>query len=322
MFVKKIDINQIEKLDLKSVFNSISWLKIYPKEKLILLGIFNKNEEIIGCFYYYKHTRAKFLTHLAAPLFSPHCGFYVKDPTSNPANKNTFKKKVFEAIIEFLDEQKYDLLSLSFPLENIDFQEFIWRKFTIEPKYTYCLNLDKTEEEITNNMSSERRKNIRKAEKDGITIKRISNGMEDWKSLKKLIEGTLEKQKVKYNKDILNALLNDFSTEENSFAFLALDKENNPIACNFCVYDSEKSYYLFGGYDQELKHEGAGALAHWSAIKFAKEKGIKVFDFEGSMLKPVEKYFRGFGAEITPYFVVNKSKFKGKSLMAIKQILG
>ena len=316
MFVKEIDISETEKLNATSVFNSVSWLQIFPKNRFVILGIFNKNEELIGCFYYYKHKRAKILTHLSAPPFSPHCGFYIKDETSNPAQKTTFKKKVFEAIITFLDKKKYDLLTLSFSLENTDFQEFIWRKFTVEPKYTYCLNLEKTEEELLANMSSERRKNIRKAEKDGIIVKRVS----EMKEVQKLIEGTFERQNLKIDNSVFLSILNGFSTEKNSFAFVAYNQKGTPISCNFCVYDSQKSYYLFGGYNQEEKHEGAGALAHWEAIKYAKEKGLKVFDFEGSMLKPVEKYFRGFGAEITPYFTVNKSRFKGKSLLAVKQI--
>jgi hypothetical protein len=34
----------------------------------------------------------------------------------------------------------------------------------------------------------------------------------------------------------------------------------------------------------------------------------KTFDFEGSMLPEVEKYFRGFGANLIPYYRVSKAK--------------
>jgi hypothetical protein len=41
----------------------------------------------------------------------------------------------------------------------------------------------------------------------------------------------------------------------------------------------------------------------------ARSKGIEVFDFEGSMIPSVEKFFRSFGGELRPYYSVNKSNF-------------
>ena len=46
----------------------------------------------------------------------------------------------------------------------------------------------------------------------------------------------------------------------------------------------------------------------WEAIKFAKKLGIKYFDFEGSMVPQIERYFRGFGGKLTPYYRINKAK--------------
>jgi phosphatidate phosphatase APP1 len=37
---------------------------------------------------------------------------------------------------------------------------------------------------------------------------------------------------------------------------------------------------------------------------------VEVFDFEGSMIEPIERFFRGFGAVQTPYFHVSRSSSK------------
>lgn len=43
----------------------------------------------------------------------------------------------------------------------------------------------------------------------------------------------------------------------------------------------------------------------WEAIKFS--SGVtKTFDFEGSMIESVERFFRAFGAKQKPYFQVSK----------------
>ena len=41
-------------------------------------------------------------------------------------------------------------------------------------------------------------------------------------------------------------------------------------------------------------------ILEFPSIEKAKELGCSTFDFEGSMLKGVEKFFRGFGPELVP----------------------
>jgi CelD/BcsL family acetyltransferase involved in cellulose biosynthesis len=106
----------------------------------------------------------------------------------------------------------------------------------------------------------------------------------------------------------LSNILNEFSTPENSYSFVSyLNKK--AIAASYVLYNKDTAYYLLGGYDPSNKHNGAGVMALFNAIMEAKKRGIKNFDFEGSMLPEVEKYFRAFGGELVPYFTVNKAKF-------------
>ena len=73
------------------------------------------------------------------------------------------------------------------------------------------------------------------------------------------------------------------------------------------MHDSQTAYYLLGGYQAEERHHGAGALAVFEAIQHCREIGLKTFDFEGSVIPAIEKYFRGFGGQLKPYFSVNKA---------------
>jgi len=317
LYIEKINIEQLSSLNTTHVFNTKEWIDISYDERFCLSGIFNKNKELIGSFYYYKFKRGKVLTQISAPPFSPNCGLFVNDQTINPAQKNTFRKKILALVRDYFDKQDYDILSLPFPPENVDMQEFIWEKYSVEPRYTYQLDLKETEEELLAKMSSERRKNIRKAEKDGIVVQK----MIDLDEAKKLIYETYSKQKIKSNIAVLDKLFNSFSNDTNSLCFVSYDKNQNPIAAVFCVMDDSTCYYILGGYDSDKKHEGAGALAMWSAIKTAKEKGVTIFDFEGSMLPAVEKYFRGFGGNMIPFYSVNKNNWKGKLFFKLRTLI-
>ena len=59
--------------------------------------------------------------------------------------------------------------------------------------------------------------------------------------------------------------------------------------------------------DPELSHSGATSYLTWEAIKFAATV-TNTFDFEGSMLEPVERFVRAFGARQKPYFEISKIK--------------
>ena len=317
MYLEKIHIDQLATLNTAHVFNTKEWIKTSYDERFNLLGIFNNNKELIGSFYYYKFKRGKVLTQLSAPPFSPNCGLYVNDQTINPAQKNTFRKKVLALIREYFDKQSFDILSLTFPTEYVDMQEFIWKGYSVEPRYTYQLDLKESEEGLLAKMSSERRKNIRKAEKDGVFVERVKNT----EIAKKLIINTYFQQNLTVNNAVIDKLFSSFSNEENTLCFVSYDNKKDPIATVYCVMDESICYYIFGGYDKDKKHEGAGALAMWSAIKIAKEKGVSIFDFEGSMLPAVEKYFRGFGGKMIPFYSVNKNKWKGNLFFKLRKLI-
>jgi hypothetical protein len=60
--------------------------------------------------------------------------------------------------------------------------------------------------------------------------------------------------------------------------------------------------------DERYNDSGAMSLLFWNAIKLASEKGL-AFNFEGSMIPGVERFFRSFGGGLTPVFYISKRKF-------------
>ena len=87
--------------------------------------------------------------------------------------------------------------------------------------------------------------------------------------------------------------------------FLAYDTKGRFHAGDYVLHDNRSSYLLMAGSDPNLRSSGAHALATWESIKFAANTS-KVFDFEGSMSEPIERYFRSFGAVQKPYFKIEK----------------
>jgi hypothetical protein len=67
----------------------------------------------------------------------------------------------------------------------------------------------------------------------------------------------------------------------------------------------QKCYYVFGGTRRGGSNNSLGPAALFNAILLARKNGIKTFDFEGSMIPEIEKYFRQFGGELVAQYSVN-----------------
>ena len=91
-------------------------------------------------------------------------------------------------------------------------------------------------------------------------------------------------------------------------------------AVSYVVWDEHAAFYLIGGGDPELRTSGASSLLMWESIMRAREI-TDVFDFEGSMLRPVERFFRGFGSRQTPYLRVSRARAHTRAALALRAAL-
>jgi len=305
MKIREIKSDGIEKyktssFTYSSIFSTYEWLKVF--DNLSIYGIFDEGDNLIGGFYLYKEKKFG-LTIYRNPPFTPFIGPFVKIEAQNPVKITNKYRETLSLMAESLDKLSCSIISVSLRRNIIDTLPFIWRKFKVVPGYTYILDLDRSLDDIYKNMTDERRNDIKKGVKDELIVEKTN----DYNIVKSLVIKTFLRQKKEINKEMINKILFDFANNNNSFAFVTF-KDKEPIATVFCVHDKQTSYYLLGGYNFENKHHGAGPLALWESIRYSKEIGLKYFDFEGSMITQIEKYFRGFGGKLTPYYRINKAK--------------
>jgi hypothetical protein len=92
--------------------------------------------------------------------------------------------------------------------------------------------------------------------------------------------------------------------------FFAEDLQSGAIhSVAYLIHDQHAAYYLMAGDDPALRQSGAGILTAWEAIRFTSERlQLPVFDFMGSMMHPIERVRRQFGATQKPYFRVEHAR--------------
>lgn len=97
----------------------------------------------------------------------------------------------------------------------------------------------------------------------------------------------------------------------------AVDPQGRTHAALLIVWDEQATTALVNGRDPEVQSFGANTLLFWEAIQIAVRQS-RLFDFEGSMIQPIEHFFRGFGGRLTPYFTVSKSNARARIALSAR----
>lgn len=279
------------------LFDSIRWTRLFGPA-IGRIGIFDAGGNLRGGFCVWEQRRFG-LRILRNPPLTPHIGPFFEHRATNAAAKTNEDRDVMEAMAEFIDRAGAAVVSLSLAVEVKDCLPFYWRGYRVISHWTYRIDLNKSEEELLAGMSVDRRNDIRKAHRDGL----VASGSTRTDVLQSLVALTFSRNHKDYPKENMATVLRALPPGANSWCFETRLVDAAQAAV-YCVHDLKTAYYLLGGH---TAHHGAGALAVWHSILKAKELGLKVFDFEGSVIPPIERYFRGFGGTLTPYFSINKA---------------
>ena len=110
----------------------------------------------------------------------------------------------------------------------------------------------------------------------------------------------------KEDTDILVKLINICRKRNQGDIWGGYDEQGRLHAAAFIVWQESSAWYLAGGGDPALRKSGAHSLILWEAIRYVSQY-TDTFDFEGSMIPGVERFFREFGA-IQPLLTITKGK--------------
>jgi len=278
------------------IFDSRSWTDL-SGNSLNRFGIYDRGGVLRGGFCTWGGRRL-WLIVVRNPPYTPRIGPFFESRATNPAARTNEQRAMVEAVAKCLTSSGAAVTSLGLSMGITDCLPFFWRGWRVIPHYTYRINLGQDQNVLLAAMSPERRKNVRKAESDGVSVEAVV----DTRAVRRLVIGTFARQKRAFPVPHMEAIFSQFPPGESSYCFVA-SSDGKPVAAVYVVYDSRAAYYLIGGYADDA-HHGAGALAMWHAILKAKALGLETFDFEGSVVPQIERYFRGFGGQLTPVFGV------------------
>ena len=238
---------------------------------------------------------------ITMPPLTQIMGVYIKYPANQKYYKKlSFEKEVMTQLIDALP--KFDYFSQNFDKKISNWLPFCWKGFEQTTRYTYLLE-DLTFQDLEKKLENDVRRRCRKGTEAGLFVLE-SEDIEKFYEINSLT--FLRKgNKIPYSFDFVKKLY-EVCKIHNSVKIYFAVKDDTVMAVNFLIYDQNTVYYLMGGIHPAYKDLGGMDLVLVQSIRFALESGL-VFDFEGSMVESIEKYFRSFGAIQKPYFSIKKT---------------
>lgn len=286
------------------LFLQYSWMDIVAEPNEWDVALVGTENEVLAFMPYFKKRKLKFEIITVPPL-TPYMGPWLHYPQGQKeATRLSFEKKMMEQLISQLP--KTDKFIQYFHPEITNWLPFYWNGFEQSTRYTYVISDLSNSENLFNNLQGNIRREIAKAQK---TV--VVSECEEVQTLHQLKEKDFaaKSQEINYSATYFNHVYQKLKANGCCKSWVAKDVDGKAIASLLLVWDDESAYYLAGAVDPDNKNTGAMSLLMWTAILFSSAVS-NTFNFEGSMIEPVERFFRSFGAKQTPYFEIRKTDSK------------
>ncbi|MBU1178518.1 peptidoglycan bridge formation glycyltransferase FemA/FemB family protein [Patescibacteria group bacterium] len=224
----------------------------------------------------------------------------------------TSPRSLFEKIKKIAKQEKAIFLRVDPEVEEkselakfLREMDFNMAEKQVQPKDTLFLDLTKSEEDLLADMHHKARYNIRLAGRKGVVIRRSTNTT-DVNKFYTLMEVTTERDKFSahppeyYQKQI------EILGRDNLLRLFLAERKGEIIAAAIVSFFGDKATYLHGASSHKHRRLMAPHLLQWEAVKEAKKRGMRLYDFGGIAPSDADnnhpwsgitRFKRGFGGE-------------------------
>lgn len=176
-----------------------------------------------------------------------------------------------------------------------DCRVFKWRGYTVEPRYTYNIDLEVGVDTVWKNFNRSLRYYIEKARKAGIVIS--DGNKDDSFYIHDLLK---ERNRATLSKEYLSEIYEIFFPD-NIKIFIAMADSKRLSGIITLIYKDKVSFWM-GAPKSSYMGLSPNELVLWESIKWASEHGFKTYEIVGADEYSLFPFKRKFNGKITPYY--------------------
>jgi len=283
------------------LFLTSHWMDAITDDAHWDVALVGRDNDVQAFLPYFKKRKVRF-DIITMPPLTPYMGPWLHYPKGQKqATRLSYDKRMMEALITQLPAT--DRFIQYFHPAVTNWLPFQWHGFEQTTRYTYVLPELHDLDAVYNGFQGNIKREIRKAEAL-LTVESAPQIETLFALLQK--DYAAKGEKLSVSRSYLQRIHEHMTTKNRSRVFLAKDAEGCDVASLWMVWDAQSAYFLAGASDPTAKTTGVMSLLLWTAIREAALVSAS-FNFEGSMMEPIERFFRAFGGTQTPYFEVRKT---------------
>jgi len=194
---------------------------------------------------------------------------------------------------------------------NRQLPEFTCTDNTIQPPRTILIDLQASEEEILMGMKPKTRYNIRLAKRKNVVVRQSS----DIEIFHRMSQTTGKRDEFGIHNLAYYQRVYDLFAPQGACVLLLAEYDDQPLAGLMAFAYGETAWYFYGASANVERNRMPTYLLQWEAIRWAKQKGCKIYDMWGVPDSPetvleenflnrsdglwgVYRFKRGFGGKI------------------------
>lgn len=257
--------------------------------------MYEEEGKVIGVLVYM--IKKKYgLTYILHPSLCPYMGplFFGKTINADPSDVS----KVYSQLINQLPNHHLMIQEYFHSIPHVDNVDSLTQK-----KYTYIVAHDQNAESLKSSLKPDRRRRIRKAG-ELFTYEEV----DDFSEFETFLEESFSSREKSnpYRGGTMANLDQHLKIKGARKIIKATDQGGKTIAMEYLLIDEKWIYNLANGIRQDYRHDALSYIL-WTEIENALAAN-KSFDFEGSVIPGIERFFQSLRGTKTIYQSVYKSK--------------
>ena len=298
-----------------TIFHRIEWLKIaaeHAQMKFIPLAV-KKGNNIVCLFPVFLRKKYGLRILLSPPN---RCGVSYLGPAlkiraSNRYNYEWTFINIVNELIQYTERKiGFDYFRILHVPGMLDMRPYVWKGYSIQPKFTYKFDLSGGYEKIYNGFHNVVKNGLKKA----LNYKdlSISRDIKHAYSILKLAGKIFSEQNIRFriSNEYFEKLIH--SSLSNNIECLAVVVNGRMISGSINLTDRNDAYVWVAGVNKEENIPGVGELVLWERIKDYHKRGFIYFDYMDANFERLCKHKARYGANLVNYFGVQKKSVKGK----------
>jgi hypothetical protein len=286
-----------------TIFCSEWWLEAVSENCEYRIVLERRGREIAAAWPIVLGTRRRGSAVIQMPKLTPWLGILFAPEAAGVARQLYNQGQLTERLLMQLPNHRFVHASMHPTYEY--WAPLFWAGYTETTRYSFVLDVTRELEELWAGLQSNIRGDIRKAVGKGVHVVTT----DDLELFIDTQRKTFARQglALPYSRALIERIDAECASRQARQIFLATDTKGRTHAAAYIVCDKKAAYYLMGGGDPVLRSSGATSLLLWECIKATRTR-VTEFDFEGSMIQPVARFFRAFGGVPRPYHVVSRRR--------------